>query len=83
MTAQFVVENAGCESCGALVRKTLSEIGTVEAVVIDENADVATVRLEGPTLSVEDVDRLLERASGGSGHRYRVRSGSWVVGRGV
>jgi len=80
MPIQFVVENAGCASCGELVREALGSLGAVEAVDVDEAADVATVRLEcATTVSVEDVDRVLDAASGGSGHSYCVQPGSWTT----
>ena len=80
MAIEFVVENAGCASCGRLVRDALAAVGTVEVVTIDQDADVATVRLEhSGSVSVEDVDRLLEEVSAEAGHAYRVQSGSWTA----
>ena len=80
MAIQFVVENAGCDSCGALVSDALSGLGTVESIDIDEEADAATVRLEHTsTVSMEEVDRILESVSAGSGHGYRVQPGSWTA----
>lgn len=72
----FEVEQAGCESCAALVREALEEVATVLDVTVDEEADRATVRVEAASLSSEDVDRLLREASP-EGHAYRVRPGSW------
>jgi hypothetical protein len=80
VTTEFVVENAGCVSCGALVRDALSAVGTVERLDVEETADVATVRLASAApFSLEDIDGVLDAASAGSGHRYRVRPGSWAV----
>ena len=82
----FQVEQAGCESCAALVREALEEVATVLEVDVDEDADLATVRLGRrvnaqtgealKTLSEGDIDRLLRDASP-EGHAYRVRPGSW------
>ena len=75
----FEVEQAGCESCAALVRDALEDVATVLDVRVDESADLATVRLaEGTSLAEDDVDRLLREASP-EGHAYRVRPGSWRV----
>ena len=73
----FEVEQAGCESCAALVRDALEEVATVLDVTIDEDADLATVRLaaEAP-ISEGEVDASLRDASP-EGHAYRVRPGSW------
>lgn len=76
MTVSFVVQEAGCESCARLVRAALEPLGTVEAVEIDEAADEATVRIAGETTE-EEVNLALVGASGGVGHAYRVRPGSW------
>lgn len=77
----FEVEQAGCESCAALVRDALEEVVPVAGVSIDETADLATVRLgHGAPPSVEEVDRLLAEASEGTGHAYRVKPGSWRPG---
>ena len=76
MTVEFVVSEAGCESCAALVRDALEPFGTVETVEIDEAADEATVRLVGEA-SEEAVNGALAEASAGVGHTYRVRPGSW------
>lgn len=78
----FVVEQAGCESCAALVRDALEDVAAVDDVAVDEASDSATVRLRaGTSLSVDEVDRLLAEASAGTGHAYRVRPGSWRSGR--
>ena len=74
---QFVVEQAGCTSCAARIREALGEIATVQAVDIDEAADVAVVRVSSPSASEEAVNDVLGAASHGSGHLYRIRSGSW------
>ena len=75
-SVEFVVSEAGCESCARLVRRALEPFGTVEAVEIDEAADEATVRLDGDA-SEEAVNGALAEASVGVGHAYRVRPGSW------
>lgn len=74
----FEVEQAGCESCAALVRDVLEDVAPVVAITIDEAQDMATVRLApGAAASEEDIDRILVEASHGSGHAYRVKRGSW------
>lgn len=78
---EIVVENAGCSSCGALVRDALASFGEIEALTIDEAADTATVRLSGSSTSAitaADLDRALAAAGAGSGHSYRVRPGSFA-----
>ena len=81
MVVRFVVENAGCASCGELVRDALASLGEVEAVDVDEGADIANVRLASTLpVAIGDVDRVLGAASVGSGHGYRVRPGSWTRG---
>ena len=77
MTAQFVVEHAGCASCAERIRKALGAIGTVEQIDVDEASDVAIVRLEYGGVT-EDVEHALLFASQGSGHAYRVQPGSWT-----
>jgi hypothetical protein len=75
---QFVVEHAGCSSCAARIEKSLQTIAVVEAIEVDEEADVASVRLvSAAPLAEERVRGALERASAGSGHEYRVQPGSW------
>ena len=80
MHVAFDVEQAGCESCGKLVKAALAPHGSVESLAIDEQADVALV-----VLSVSDepsqgvIDEALAGASAGAGHVYRVRAGSWTV----
>jgi hypothetical protein len=74
----FVVEQAGCHACAARIEKALALIGTVRSVDVDEQADVAAVRLAGPNAISEDaVRRALGEASVGSGHVYELRPGSW------
>jgi hypothetical protein len=77
---EFVVEEAGCPSCGELIREAMGELGRVAHVDMDERADVAVVGLEptGP-VSQDEVDRILGAVSAGAGHAYRVRPGSWHV----
>jgi hypothetical protein len=76
----FEVEQAGCESCGSLVREALAPILAIESLKIDEERDVARVTaqlLDGS--SVEAVDRVLAAVSQETGHAYRVGPGSWRV----
>lgn len=74
----FEVEQAGCESCAALIRDVLEEVAPVDEVTIDEAADRATVRMQpSASLSEDDAARLLAEASDGTGHAYRVVPGSW------
>ena len=75
MSVAFEVEEAGCESCGKLIAAALGNVGTVESIEIDEDADLAKVVLTAAERS--EVDRALERAADGAGHAYRVRAGSW------
>ena len=79
MHVEFRVEQAGCSSCAELVRDALAELGEVERIEIDGDADLAHVRLAGADLSLEDVDRALSDASVGSGHEYRVQPHSWLA----
>jgi hypothetical protein len=75
---RFEVEQAGCESCGSLIREALAPILAIETLEIDEELDVARVTaqlLDGS--SIETVDRLLAAASEETGHEYRVGLGSW------
>ncbi len=73
----FDIEQAGCESCAALVRDALGDLGTVLEIAVDESADLATVRLVASSRpSAEEVDRVLREASP-DGHAYRIRPGSW------
>ena len=72
----FEVEQAGCESCAARVRAALEPLGVVDEIAIDAGADAATVRARGD-LDESAVNTALAAASHGSGHTYRVRSGSW------
>ena len=78
---EIVVENAGCSSCGALVRDALASFGEIEALTIDEAADTATVHLSRSStiaITTADLDRALAAAGVGSGHAYRVRPGSFA-----
>ena len=60
MTVEFVVDQAGCASCAELVREVLSELGAVEAVEVDDSADLASVRLVADgAVSSEQLDALL------------------------
>jgi len=76
VSSTFVVEEAGCESCAALVREALEPLGAVESVEVDEVADVAFVHLASPA-SEPDVNKALADVSASAGHAYRVRPGSW------
>ena len=76
-SVQFVVESAGCASCASRIQGALAEVGIVEAVDIDEAADVAVVRMSTPHASESRVNDVLGTASHGSGHAYRIRPGSW------
>jgi hypothetical protein len=81
VTVSFVVEQAGCASCAKLVREALSSVGEVDSIEIDESADVADVVLvPRVAVTIDELDGILQAASGGSGHAYRVRPGSLVVG---
>ena len=78
MTIEFTVEQAGCASCGKLIREALTELGQVGQVDVDEQADEALVALEpSGSVSQVDVDQILSRVSPAAGHAYRVRQGSW------
>jgi copper chaperone CopZ len=74
----FQVEEAGCSSCARLIRDALSDVAVVQAIDVDEDADLATVRLgAAPALDEPEVNRVLAQVSQGSGHSYRLRPGSW------
>ena len=74
----FEVEQAGCASCAARVRRALADLAPVAEIEIDEDEDTATVRLApGASASEDEVNRALADASHGSGHAYRVKPGSW------
>ena len=69
MGVQFVVENAGCASCGERVRAALAAFGVVREIEIDEADDSARVRADfSPTGSRDAVDGALVEASAGSAH---------------
>jgi hypothetical protein len=73
-TTELVVEGAGCESCGALIRDVFVDDGlVVHAVVVDEARDVATVTVEGAVDGVR-LARALSEASTGTGHAYVLRA---------
>ena len=76
-SVEFVVEQAGCESCATRVREALEPLASVGAIEVDEAADVALVRAAGD-LDEERANEALAAASHGSGHTYRVRPGSWA-----
>jgi copper chaperone CopZ len=74
----FEVQEAGCASCAARVREALAPLATVHAIEIDAERDRATVRVDlQPDISESDINRVLDEASAGSGHSYRVEPGSW------
>ena len=78
---RFAVEQAGCPSCASRIRDALDTIADVEAIDIDEGADLAIVRLgQSSNPSEQTVADVLETVSRGSGHAYRVQPGSWVAG---
>ena len=74
MTIEFVVEEAGCESCAALVREALEPLAEVESVEPDHDADIAAVRVRGDLTEAAANEAL---AAVAAGHAYRVRAGSW------
>ncbi len=75
---EFLVEQAGCASCAAIVREALTPIADVQEIDVDEAADCAAVRVAfSPDLSQEAVSRALLSASTATGHEYRVKPGSW------
>jgi hypothetical protein len=75
---RFEVEHAGCQSCAERIRGALSPLATVDEITIDEGADTATVSISASeAIERVAVDEALARASIGSGHQYRVKSGSW------
>ncbi len=76
-TVVFEVEQAGCESCAARVRAALEPFAEVGEIVVDAQADRATVRASAGVITEALVSEALETASEGSGHAYRVRAGSW------
>jgi hypothetical protein len=77
----FAVEQAGCPSCAARVREALNGLAAVVELTIDEDDDVATVRLApGAAASEDEVNRVLDEISQGTGHAYRVKPGSWHAG---
>ena len=78
MSVRFLVEEAGCDSCAKLVREALEPLGAVDSIEVDEDADVALVRLEA-SVGEDDVNRALTEVSAGAGHAYRVRPGSWFA----
>jgi len=78
MSPSFVVEEAGCESCAALVREALEPFGEVESIEVDGVADTSTVRLTA-AVTEADVNDALERVSRDVGHTYRVLPGSWAA----
>lgn len=77
---EFVVEQAGCSSCAALVEEALAPLAEVRAIKVDEEADSAAVRLvSSPELSEIVVDRALAEVSPDADHSYRVKPGSWSI----
>ena len=79
MEITFVVEEAGCDSCAALVRDALEPLGEVRSLEIDDVADLATVSLvPARPLEEAEIAAALAEASEGTGHAYRVQPGSWL-----
>ena len=77
----FVIEEAGCESCAARVRAALGDLLAIDEITVDEAADVAVVHAHAPTeVDLATVDAALADASRDSGHTYRVSPGSWRSG---
>lgn len=76
MRVAFSVEQAGCESCAKLIGAALGQVGEVESIAVDADADAATVVLSG-VAGRDEVDAALEEASAGAGHAYSVEAGSW------
>ena len=75
---RFIVEQAGCASCAALVNEALAAIADVRVIEVDETADCASVCVTfAPDLTQEAVSLALQNASTAAGHEYRVRPGSW------
>lgn len=73
-----MVEQAGCPSCASRIKDALTPITVVEAIQIDEDADLAQVVVHDDVqVSEAAVATALEAASHGSGHEYRVQPGSW------
>ncbi len=74
---RFIVEQAGCASCAALVNEALAPIADVRGIDVDETADCAAVCVAfAPDLTQEAVSQALLNASA-AGHEYRVKPGSW------
>ena len=74
---EFVVAEAGCESCATRVRSAVATLVSVTSISIDEGDD--TAKVTGRTASdvtAEALDELLAAASEGAGHRYHVVPGS-------
>jgi len=75
---RFIVEQAGCASCAALVNEALALLADVRGIDVDETADCAAVRVAfAPDLTQEAVSQALLNASTAAGHEYRVKPGSW------
>ena len=67
----FLVEQAGCDSCGARVEAALADLLAIEEITVDEDADVAAVRAHcSLELELATVNAGLAEASHGSGHAY-------------
>ncbi len=75
---RFIVEQAGCASCAALVNEALAPIADVREIDVDETADCASVCVAFATdLTQDAVSQALLNASTAAGHEYRVKPGSW------
>ena len=76
---RFDVEHAGCPACAERVQGALASLATVDELTIDEESDTATVSIStAVSLDESTINAALAEASTGSGHEYRVKSGSWT-----
>ena len=74
---EFVVAEAGCESCATRVRSAVASVVSVTSIAIDEDDDTARVTGRAASdVTTEALDDLLAVASEGAGHRYHVVPGS-------
>ena len=74
---EFLVAEAGCESCATRVRSAVSSLVAVTSISIDDSDDTAKVTgYAASEVTPEALDELLAQASEGAGHRYHVVPGS-------
>ena len=74
---EFLVAEAGCESCATRVRSAVASLVSVTSISIDESEDIAKVTgRASAVVTPEALDELLAVASEGAGHRYHVVPGS-------